>query len=83
MISVLESGFFFLNILPIIKYVKKREAEIPAKKRKSSEIPNDLEMEYVRLLSKTAKIMKQAIELSTIEIVRIETFLRKFHYHKN
>ena len=83
MISVLESCDFFLNILLIIKYVKKRDAEIPAKKRKSSEIPNDLEMEYVRLLSKTAKIMKQAIELSTIEIVRIETFLRKINYHKN
>ena len=82
MISELESGVFFLNILLIIKYVKKKEAEIPAKKRKSSEIPNDLEMEYVRLLSKIAKTIKQAIELSTIEIVRIETFQRKFNYHK-
>ena len=81
MISVLESCAFFLNILLIIKYVKKRDAEIPEKKRKSSEIPNDLEIEYVRLLSKTAKSVKQAIELSTIEIVRIETFHRKFNYH--
>ena len=81
MISVLESCAFFLNILLIIKYVKKRDAEIPVKKRKSSEIPNDLEIEYVRLLSKTAKSVKQAIELSTIEIVRIETFHIKFNYH--
>ena len=34
MISELESGIFFLNILLIIKYVKKKEAEIPAKKRR-------------------------------------------------